>query len=53
MNTKLESLLSIVVAFFVLLTAMLEPRLAAGLAVLFLVGIGMYKYARGLEQSTR
>jgi hypothetical protein len=52
-NTKLESLLSIAVAIFVLLTAMLEPRLSAGLAVLFLVGMGLYKYVRGLEQSTR
>jgi hypothetical protein len=53
MNTKLESLLTIVVAFFVMLTAMLDPRLSAGLAVLFLVGMSIYKYARSLEQSAQ
>jgi predicted anti-sigma-YlaC factor YlaD len=44
MSPRTESIISIAAAIFVLFTAMLDPRVAAGLAVLVLVGLGIFKF---------
>ncbi len=42
MNRKTEGTLAIVAALFVLFSAMLDPRISAGIAVLALAGFGVY-----------
>lgn len=44
MNPRTESIISIGAAIFVLFTAMLDPRVAAGLAVALFVGLGIFKF---------
>jgi hypothetical protein len=46
MNDKTEAALDIAVAMFVLFVAMFDPWVSAGLAILFLVGLSVYKFAR-------
>jgi hypothetical protein len=46
MNDRIDGTLSILAAFLVLFAAMLDPRIAAGIAILFLVGLSIYKFAR-------
>ena len=46
MNDKTEAALSIAAATFVLFVAMLDPWISAGLAILFLVALSVYKVAR-------
>ena len=43
MSNKTEGIIAILVAFFVLLSAMFDPRISAGLAVVFLVVLAAYK----------
>jgi hypothetical protein len=45
MNAKTEAVISIVAALFVLLSAMFDPRISAGLAIIFLVAFAVYKFA--------
>ena len=46
MNDKTEAALSIAAAIFVLFAAMLDPWLSAGLAIVFLVALSVYKFTR-------
>jgi hypothetical protein len=46
MNDKTEAALSIAAAIFVLFVAMLDPLVSAGLAILFLMMLSIYKFAR-------
>ena len=43
MNNKTEAIIATLAAFFVLLSAMLDPKISAGLAVVFLVVLAAYK----------
>ncbi|RLJ08188.1 MAG: hypothetical protein DRP16_01910 [Candidatus Aenigmatarchaeota archaeon] len=43
MNNKTEGVIAILAAFFVLFSAMLNPKISAGLAVVFLVVLTSYK----------
>ena len=52
MNVNRESLLDILAALFVLFTAMINPRFSAGLAVIFLVALGLYKYGQARGPAT-
>lgn len=44
MGEERESLIAILAALLVLFTAMLDPRISSGLAVLFLAILGGYKF---------
>jgi hypothetical protein len=46
-----ESVLDILAALLVLFTAMLDPRLSVGLAVVFLVALALYKFRQSREQA--
>ncbi len=46
MNDKTEASISIVVALFVLLSAMVDPRISAGIAIVFLLALAVYKFTR-------
>jgi len=46
MSNKTEGIIAILAAFFVLLSAMFDPRISAGLAVVFLVVLAAYKLYR-------
>jgi hypothetical protein len=52
-DEKTEATLSIVAAIFVLFTAMLDPRISAGLAILLLVALSIYKFALSRRGTTR
>jgi hypothetical protein len=43
MNSRTEGPLAIAAALFVLLSALISPPVAAGLAILFLLGLAAYK----------
>ncbi len=43
MNGKTEGIIAIVVALFVLLSAMWDPRVSAGIAILALGALGIYR----------
>jgi len=43
MSKRTEGIIAIWAAFFVLLSAMFDPRISAGLAVFFLVALAAYK----------
>jgi hypothetical protein len=43
MSNKTEGIIAILAAFFVLLSAMFDPRISAGLAFVFLVVLAAYK----------
>ena len=43
MNNKTEGIIAILAAFFVLFSAMLVPKISAGLAIIFLVVLAVYK----------
>jgi hypothetical protein len=47
MNEKTEGALELAAALLVLFTAMLDPIVSAGLAILFLVTLSFYSFARG------
>ena len=46
MNSKTEGTVAIVAALLVLLSAMWDPRISAGLAVVALLGLGLYRLLR-------
>lgn len=46
MNTRTEGTIAILAAFFVLMSAMLDPRISVLLAVLALLALGIYKLAQ-------
>lgn len=46
MNEKTEASISVVVALFVLISAMFDPRVSAGIAVVFLLALGVYKFTQ-------
>ena len=43
MNTKTEGTLAIIASLFVLMSAMLDPRISVILSVAALLGLGIYK----------
>ncbi len=43
MSNKTEGVIAILASFFVLFSAMLNPKISAGLAVVFLVVLASYK----------
>jgi len=43
MSNKTEGMIAILAAFFVLLSAMLDPRISAALAIVFLLALAAYK----------
>ncbi len=43
MDSKTEGTLAIVAALVVLLSAMWDPRISAGVAIVALVGLGLYR----------
>jgi Ca2+/Na+ antiporter len=45
-SDRTESIVAILAAFFVLFSAMLDPRVSAELAVVFLVALAAYKFFR-------
>jgi hypothetical protein len=47
MPTRTEAAIAILAALFVLFAAMLDPRISAALAVLFLLVLGMHGLVRG------
>ena len=51
MNDRLEAAASIAAALLVLFSAMIDPRISAGLAVAFLLALGGYRWflARGTD----
>jgi hypothetical protein len=44
MSNKTEATVNGLAAILVLFTAMLDPRVSIGLAVLFLIGLAIYKF---------
>jgi predicted anti-sigma-YlaC factor YlaD len=46
MSEKTEAALAIVAALLVLFSAMLDPRISAGLAVVLLVAFAIFKFVR-------
>jgi hypothetical protein len=44
MNDRTEAALDIAAAIFVLFVAMLDPWFSAGLAILFLIALSVYKF---------
>jgi hypothetical protein len=46
MNNKQESAMSIIAAFLVLFTTMLNPLVSAGLAATLLLAFAVYKYTQ-------
>jgi hypothetical protein len=46
LSEKTEATISIAAALLVLLSAMFDPRISAGLAVVFLVALAVYKFTR-------
>jgi hypothetical protein len=50
MSNEIEGTISIVAALLVLFTAMIDPVLAAGLAVFVLAALGTHEFARSRRQ---
>jgi len=46
MNNKTEGTISILAAFLVLFSAMMDPKISAGLAIVFLIIFSIYKFTR-------
>jgi|GEM_PF-1606416 len=46
MSNKTEAIIAILAAFFVLFSAMLNPKISAGLAIVFLIILAAYKYIK-------
>ncbi|HRW11258.1 MAG TPA: hypothetical protein P5121_39435 [Caldilineaceae bacterium] len=44
MNARIEATMSMIAALLVLLSAMLDPRLSATLAILLLIAFSIYKF---------
>ena len=46
MSSKTEGTIAILAALFVLFSAMIDPRISAGVAVVALAAIGVYRFVR-------
>jgi len=46
MNARTEASISVVVALFVLLSATFDPRVSAGIALVLLLALAVYKFTR-------
>lgn len=46
MSNKTEGIIAILAAFFVLFSAMLDSKISAGLAIIFLVVLAAYKKSK-------
>ncbi|NLV31961.1 MAG: hypothetical protein GXY47_12500 [Acidobacteria bacterium] len=46
MTNRTDAIISGLAALLVLFTAMLDPRVSVGLAVVFLLGVAVYKFTR-------
>jgi hypothetical protein len=46
MSNKADAIINGLAAILVLFTALLDPRISAGLAVVFLLALAIYKFAR-------
>jgi hypothetical protein len=44
MNNKAEGIINSLAALLVLFTAMLDPRVSVGIAVVALIGLAIYKF---------
>jgi hypothetical protein len=53
MDDKTEGVVDILAALLVLFTALLDPPVSAGIAVVFLVGLSLYKFVQHRQQTTR
>ena len=53
MEDRAEAALSIAAAILVLFAAMLDPRISAGLAFLFLIALSVYKFALSRRMTNR
>jgi hypothetical protein len=42
-NDRTEGVLAVIASLFVLFSAMLDPRISAGLSIVFLLGFAVYK----------
>ena len=51
MNDKTEATINALAAILVLFTAMLDPRISVGLAVVFLIGLSIYKLRQKKDAS--
>ena len=51
MNNRIGGRASLAAAFLVLFSAMLDARIAAGLAVVSLLAFSVYEFAQGRRQS--
>ena len=43
MNDRAEGILAIIASFLVLFSALLDPRISAGLSIVLLLGFAVYK----------
>ncbi|MCP4612438.1 MAG: hypothetical protein GY845_27385 [Planctomycetes bacterium] len=46
MSNKTEGIINSLAAILVLFTAMLDPRISVGIALVFLLGLGIYNFTR-------
>ncbi len=46
MNARTESVLAIIAAILVLLSAMWDPRISVAISVATLLGLGVYKFVK-------
>ena len=53
MTTKIEASLELAAALLVLFTAMLDPIVSAGLAVVFLIAVSCYTFIRARQSANR
>ena len=53
MSDKAEAALDIAAAIFVLFVAMLDPWVSAGLAIMFLIALSVYKFVRNDATPTK
>ncbi len=51
MNDKTEATINALAAILVLFTAMLDPRISVGLAVVFLIGLSIFKLRQKKDAS--
>jgi hypothetical protein len=53
MNAKIEASVELAAALLVLFTAMLDPIVSAGLAIVFLIALSCYTFFRGRQGAAR
>jgi hypothetical protein len=52
MNEQREKTLSLVIVFFVLFSAMIDPKISAGVAILSLIGLAIQRHNQRTEICT-